>query len=211
MTAARELAMFPLGGVLFPSVVLPLHVFEPRYRAMVQHLLGGEVEPEFGVVLIVRGSEVGGDDVRNDVGTLARIAQATELDDGRWALATFGVSRIRVVEWLPDDPWPRAMVEDVPDPSVEPDGADERWVAVQVGVRRVLGLAAELGIAPAAATTELAPDPGLGTYQAAAVLPIGPADEYRVLAAAGASERLTLLEEMVADQAELLEARLRLG
>jgi Lon protease-like protein len=202
--------MFPLGGVLFPSVVLPLHVFEPRYRAMLHHLLGGDVEPEFGVVLIERGSEVGGDDTRNDVGTLARIAQAQELPDGRWALATFGVQRIRVVEWLPDDPWPRAMVEELPDPEDDEDLAP-RWTAVQSGVRRVLGLAAELGIAPAAATTELSPDPGLGTYQAAAVLPIGPADEYRVLAAVTVTQRLALLEAMVDEQGELLEGRLRLG
>lgn len=211
---ARELAMFPLGGVLFPSVVLPLHVFEPRYRAMVQHLLGGEVEPEFGVVLIARGSEVGGDDQRLDVGTLARIAQAQEMADGRWALATFGVQRLRVVEWLPDDPWPRAVVEDLPDPGSDDDdlaGHEARWAAVQVGVRRVLGLAAELGVAPAAATTELSPDPGLGTYQAAAVLPIGPADEYRVLTGIDVGSRLAHLEAMVAEQAELLEGRLRLG
>lgn len=209
--------MFPLGGVLFPSVVLPLHVFEPRYRAMVQHLVGGGVEPEFGVVLIARGSEVGGNDERNDIGTLARIAQATELPDGRWALATFGVQRIRVVEWRPDDPWPRALVEELPDPEEDADGdghggdREARWAEVRAGVRRVLGLAAELGTAPAAATTELSPDPGLGTFQAAAVLPIGPADEYRVLAAVGVDARLTLLEEMVAEQAELLEARLRMG
>jgi uncharacterized protein len=203
--------MFPLGGVLFPSVVLPLHVFEPRYRAMTAHLLGGDVEPELGVVLIERGSEVGGHDQRTDVGTMARIAQATELPDGRWALATFGVERIRVLDWLPDDPWPRAVVEPFPDEPGPSATAADRWGALQAAVRRVLGLAAELGEAPAPATIELAADPGLGTFQAAAVVPIGPADEQRVLATAGVDARLELLETMVADQAELLEARLRLG
>ena len=209
---ASELAMFPLGGVLFPSVVLPLHVFEPRYRAMVQHLLSGEVEPEFGVVLIERGSEVGGGDERTSVGTVARIAEAGELPDGRWALATFGVRRLRVVAWLPDDPWPRALVEDLPDlPSADPDAAAARWDALRALVRRTLGLAAELGEAPAAATLELADEPGLGTFQAAAVSPLGPADEQRVLAAEGVDERLDLLEVMVAEQAEVLELRLRMG
>lgn len=209
--AAQELAMFPLGSVLFPSVILPLHVFEPRYRAMTSHLLRGDVEPEFGVVLIERGSEVGGDDERRDVGTLARIAEAAELPDGRWVLATFGVRRIRVAAWLPDDPWPRAMVQDFPDDPPAGAGTADRWQAMQPSVRRVLGLAAELGEAPAPATTELAPDPSLGSFQAAAVVPIGPADEHRVLAAAGVDDRLDLLEEMLADQAELLEARLRMG
>ncbi|MEY2464632.1 MAG: ATP-dependent Lon protease, partial [Acidimicrobiaceae bacterium] len=66
-----ELPMFPLGTVLFPSVFLPLHVFEPRYREMTRHCL--DTQREFGVVLIERGSEVGGDDVRTQVGTVARI------------------------------------------------------------------------------------------------------------------------------------------
>jgi Lon protease-like protein len=208
---ARELAMFPLGSVLFPSVVLPLHVFEPRYRAMTAHLLAGDVAPEFGVVLIERGSEVGGGDHRGHVGSLARIAEASELPDGRWALLSFGVSRLRVVEWLADDPWPRALVEDLPDAPPAGEGAAARWQDLQRGIRRVLGLAAELGEAPAPATIELAADPGLGSFQAGAALPLGPLDQQRVLAAPGVDERLELLGTLIDEQAELLEARLRLG
>ena len=111
--AVTELPMFPLGGVLFPSMVLPLHVFEPRYRALVRDCLDGD--GEFGVVLIERGSEVGGDDVRTDVGTMAHILQAEELDDGRWVVAAVGTRRLRVRSWLPDDPYPRAAVDDWPD------------------------------------------------------------------------------------------------
>ena len=66
--------MFPLGSVLLPSMVLPLHVFEPRYRALVRDVLDGD--GEFGVCLISRGHEVGGDDVRTDVGTVARVHEA---------------------------------------------------------------------------------------------------------------------------------------
>ena len=206
----RELAMFPLGSVLFPSVVLPLHVFEPRYRAMTRHLLSGEVEPEFGVVLIERGNEVGGGDQRLDVGTLARIAEAEELPDGRWAVVAFGVSRLRVRTWLPDDPWPRAVVEGLPD-DPDGDGATERWDVLRSRIRRVLGLAAELGEARVPATIELAPDPALGTFQAGAALPMGPLDQQRVLSCAGVDARLEVLERLVDEQAELLEARLRMG
>ena len=206
-----ELPMFPLGSVLFPSLVLPLHVFEPRYRALVRHLLSEGVEPEFGVVLIERGSEVGGDDVRTDVGTVARVVEAAELPDGRWALATFGVRRLRVHDWLPDDPWPRALVELVDDDPPAGRDAMERWVAVQTALRRVLGLAAELGEASVAATVDLADDPALGSFQAAAVAPIGPADQWRVLATDGVDDRLDLLRELLSDAGELLEARLRLG
>ena len=203
--------MFPLGSVLFPSLVLPLHVFEPRYRAMVRHLLGEGVDPEFGVVLIERGSEVGGHDVRTDVGTVARIVEASELPDGRWALATFGVRRIRIAEWLPDDPWPRAVVEHFDDDPPAGPGASQRWALVQGQLRRVLGLAAELGEAAVPATIELAEDPALGSFQAAAVAPLGPVDQYRVLRTAGVDDRLEVLGGLLDDAGELLEARLRLG
>jgi Lon protease-like protein len=209
---ADELAMFPLGSVLFPSLVLPLHVFEPRYRAMVEHLLGTEDrDPEFGVVLIERGSEVGGDDVRTNVGTVARIVEAGQMGDGRYVLTTFGVRRIRVVEWLPDDPWPRAMVEHLDDDPPAGRDASERWAAVQGRLRRVLGLAAELGEASVPTTVELADDPALGSYQAAAVAPLGPADQFAVLCAEGADDRLELLDGLLSDAAELLEARLSMG
>lgn len=204
--------MFPLGSVLFPSLVLPLHVFEPRYRAMVEHLLTTPgVEPEFGVVLIERGSEVGGNDVRTDVGTVARIVEASQLPDGRYALASFGVSRIRVVEWLPDDPWPRAVVDDFDDDPGAGPASLERWGAVRASLRRVLGLAAELGEAPVAATVELADDPGLGSFQAAAVAPLGPADQHAVLREPGVDGRLERLEGLLREAGDLLEARLSMG
>ena len=101
--------MFPLGTVLLPSALLPLHVFEPRYRALVRDCLAGD--REFGVVLIERGSEVGGGDVRFDVGTRARIVEAAELDDGRWVLILVGDGPGPGATWLPDDPYPRAEVE----------------------------------------------------------------------------------------------------
>ena len=207
-----ELPMFPLGSVLFPSLVLPLHVFEPRYLALVEHLLADDGrQPEFGVVLIERGSEVGGDDVRTGVGTVARVVEAGQLPDGRYVLTSFGVRRIRVVEWLPDDPWPRALVEHLDDDPPAGRDASERWAGVQVRLRRVLGLAAELGEASVPTTVELADDPALGSYQAAAVAPIGPADQFQVLCTVGADDRLALLDTLLADAAELLEARLSLG
>ncbi len=209
---AVELPMYPLGSVLFPSLVLPLHVFEPRYRALVQHLLADGVEPEFGVVLIERGSEVGGDAVRTGVGTVARVVEAGELPDGRWVLTSFGVRRLRVVEWLPDDPWPRALVVDLDDATDAPgpDAAD-RWAATRAMLRRVLALAAELGEASVPVAVELSDDPAVGSFQAAAVAPIGPADQHRVLRAVGVDERLTVLHELLVDAAELLEARLGMG
>ena len=110
--ATRELAMFPLGSVLFPGMPLPLRVFEPRYVAMVSSVLR-ETEHEFGVVLIERGSEVGGGDVRFGVGTVARIVSVEQTADSIMLLST-GTARFEVVRWLEDDPFPRAQVRELP-------------------------------------------------------------------------------------------------
>jgi len=116
--------MFPLGNVLFPHAQLPLHVFEPRYRALAETCLAGD--GEFGVVLIERGSEVGGGDTRFSIGTVARIVAAGRLPDGRYLLATEGTRRLRVREWLPDDPFPRAEVELLGEPGSSGDAGAAR-------------------------------------------------------------------------------------
>jgi uncharacterized protein len=197
--------MFPLGTVLFPSVVLPLHVFEPRYRQMTAECIEREIE--FGVVLIERGSEVGGGDLRTDVGTLARILQAQPFPDGRWALATVGTSRVVVGEWLPDDPYPRAHVEPYPDAPASADAAGALQGVTGV-LRAVLARKAELGEAAAPATTELAADVTLASYQASALSPFGPVDRQRLLAAAGPDERLAMLRALLDEELAFLDVRL---
>jgi Lon protease-like protein len=194
--------MFPLGTVLFPSLVLPLHVFEPRYRALVDDCEAGD--GEFGVVLIERGSEVGGGDVRTTVGTVAQILQIERFPDGRSALAAVGTRRIRVTQWLADDPYPRAEVEDWPDPATATPPLDE----VETLFRRSLALAAELGEAGAPLDVELADDPVVATFQIAALAPIGPADRQALLATEAADERTERLLTLLTDGMELLRARL---
>jgi uncharacterized protein len=143
------LGMFPLSTVLFPRAGLPLHVFEQRYRALMAHCLDGD--REFGVVLISRGSEVGGGDQRVGVGTAARIANVAELDDGRLLVVATGVRRIRVAQWLADDPYPRAVVEDVPErPGAEGGAAlGGALASAEASLRRLRSLLSELGDVPA--------------------------------------------------------------
>jgi len=213
-----ELAMFPLGTVLLPSLYLPLHVFEPRYRALVRHCL--DADREFGVVLIERGSEVGGGDRRSAVGTVARIIEAVELEDGRWALGTVGVRRVKVQRWLEDDPYPRAVVQDWPDEAdaghdVQLQLLETPELAVQVDqvvgrLRRVLAIGAEMGDLVADSTVEVADDPELASYQIAAVGPFGPADQHRLLAVPSTSGRLDALAAMLAEAEEDLGRRLLL-
>jgi Lon protease-like protein len=204
----NALPMFPLGTVLFPSVFLPLHVFEPRYRELTRRCL--DTDREFGVVLIERGSEVGGDDVRTAVGTVARIVEAAELEDGRWVLGTVGVRKIRITRWLPDDPYPMAEVEDWDDAAAGP-GLGERYEDVLGCLRRVLALKAELGDPAVDATIELTDDPALGSFQAAAVAPLGPADQQDLLAAAGPDARLDRLLALLEEEEGFLRTRLAMG
>jgi uncharacterized protein len=202
---AEPMAMFPLGSVLFPGESLPLHVFEPRYRELIRRCLAGT--PEFGVTLIERGSEVGGGDVRFDVGCVARIAQVAELDDGRYAVIAVGARRIEVVRWLDDDPYPRAEVAERPE--VPPTGdPQERIDAVLVVLRRVLAMASELGAPGIPSEVELDPDPVAATYQLAALAPVGPLDRLALLAAPTGDERLALLGELLDDAAVVLASRL---
>lgn len=206
--ATRWLPMFPLGTVLFPHAVLPLHVFEPRYRMMTRRCI--ERDGEFGVVLIERGSEVGGGDTRFDIGTVARIVQAAELPDGRYALVTTGIARLRVVTWLPDDPFPQAEVEilDEPEPGLDDAAALARAVE---GLRVVLDLWRQLDERAPEELPPIADEPVRASFELAAIAPVGPLDAQRILAATGAASRFALLEGLLAERAEELRTRLALG
>jgi uncharacterized protein len=205
VSEGRILPMFPLGTVLFPYALLPLHVFEPRYRVMIHHVMDGD--HEFGVVLIERGSEVGGGDARFDTGTVARVVQAAELPDGRYALATVGLSRVRVMRWLPDDPYPQAEVvalADEPAGSAADRDARDRVVAALASVTDLVRrLDPRIDDAPA-----LDPDPVRASYEAAALAPIGPLDAQRVLEAPNAATRLEMLAVLLDERADELRARL---
>jgi Lon protease-like protein len=199
------LPMFPLGTVLFPSAVLPLHVFEPRYRAMVRDCLAAE--RELGVVLIERGSEVGGGDVRSEVGTVAKLVEARELPDGRWALLAVGARRLRVEAWLPDDPYPVAEVSDWPDADPGP-GHAEAVAAVVARLPTVLAHAAEAGDDAVPPTIELSDDPVLAAMQVAAVGPFGPFDRQLLLAAPTPDDRVARLGALLEDAEQVLRLRL---
>jgi hypothetical protein len=138
--------MFPLSTVVFPGGQLPLQVFEPRYLALAADCLDGD--REFGVVMITRGSEVGGGDQRVDTGTVVRIERGSQLPGNRLFLEVRGVRRIRVREWLPEDPYPQALVEEIADPPF--DAVDAQALAsAESSVRRLRWLLSEMGDVPA--------------------------------------------------------------
>jgi Lon protease-like protein len=203
------LRMFPLGTVLLPGGVLPLHVFEPRYRQLVIDCLADDDgEPEFGVTMIERGWEVGGGDTRADVGVVARMVQVEALPDHRYALVTVGTRRIRVKAWLPDDPYPLADVDDWPDEDPDAPGVREGVAALHQRLRNVLELAVESGGLSAVPDLEVSDDPLVATYHLAGLAPIGPADRYRLLVAPSPAQRLELLGTALDDVEAMLRFRM---
>lgn len=204
-----ELPMFPLGAVLLPGMALPLQVFEPRYRAMMDVVLAAE-PPEFGVVLIERGSEVGGGETRTTVGCSATVLRAEPTPDGRWAVIAVGGRRLRVERWLPDDPFPAAVVSDWPDEPGEPPTVDALEL-LRDEVLEVARIAQRLGAGRVPPGLELDADPERRVHQLALLTPIGPLDRQRVLQAPNLSTRVAVLHELAREQHLLLEARDRLG
>lgn len=210
-----QLPMFPLGNVVLPGELLPLNVFEPRYRHLVLDCLAADA-PEFGVVLIERGSEVGGGDVRTSIGTITRIVRVMPLGNGRFEVVAAGLRRVSVLEWFDDDPYPRSDVEDWPE--ADPTDADalrpqlERMLA-RVDEARDLARAvarANKQETPlqAAAPLQLSDDLVRASYQLAGRAPIGPVDRYRVLAAPTLETRVELLGAAVDDAEAMLRFRL---
>ena len=182
--------MFPLSTVLFPGVELPLHVFEERYRQLVADVLA--TTREFGTVLITAGSEVGGGDRRSDVGTLVTIDMAAPFDDGRGLLATRGIERIRVIEWLEDDPYPRARVERYP--SEELLDRTEILGQAAAAVRRLRMLLSELDRGPCTSLElGLGDDPTDAAWMACALAPITQHDSQSLLEETDPSSRLEAL------------------
>ena len=89
-----DLPLFPLNTVLFPGMILPLHIFEERYKLMIERCL--DEERPFGVLLIREGKEVGGTAVPHTVGTTTLIASVTRADGGRMNIITIGLERFRL-------------------------------------------------------------------------------------------------------------------
>lgn len=192
--------MFPLQSALLPGETLPLNIFEPRYARLVEDCMAMP-DPAFGVVLISQGREVGGGDVRSEIGALAHISEYADLGMGQYQLLASVGERIRVVEWLPDDPYPRAVVQAWPDEPGPPVTA-ERIGEVVDGILGLFGriIAARGGRLRSdalAVDADIADDPSLHIYALAARVPMGQADRYAVLAAPTLAARVDALTDAI--------------
>jgi uncharacterized protein len=121
-----RLPLFPLGSVVVPGQLLPLHVFEQRYRTLVRDLLAlPEEQRRFGVVAIRSGREVGEDGVLalHEVGTVVRVHRVEPYDDGRYDVVTVGTGRFRLAGEERDRPYLVGRVEELPEHPGDPDEA----------------------------------------------------------------------------------------
>ena len=197
--------MFPLGSVLFPSMPLTLRIFEERYLKLLGDLMSSDT-PEFGVVLVSRGSEVGGGDQRMTIGTVASVTEIGTTDEFL-GLESFGSRRFRVNDWLPDDPYPIAEIDFIPDLMWE-DSLMPARVHLESQVRTLLSLASEFGELVFGADIELSDDPVSAAWQLAGILPIGELDRFDLLSSQSAEELLARAYSIATSGIETVRAML---
>jgi len=195
------LPMFPLGSVLFPSMPAALRIFEERYIVMLSKVLGEEPS-EFGIVLIERGSEVGGGEQRFPIGTVAQITQV-EASEGFIGLVAQGSRRIEIVEWLDDDPHPQAEVRELPELEWQDSLQPLREQAEQL-VRRTIAQASEFVEQQWPADIVLDDDPIAAVWQLAGIAPVGPLDQVTLLRSSTTEELLRGVIEATEGAAEML-------
>jgi hypothetical protein len=195
--------MFPLSTVLMPGMPLSLRIFEERYLKLLGDLMMSEA-PEFGVVLIERGPEVGGGEKRLEIGTLASVTDIGTLDQF-YGLESTGTQRFRVNAWLPDDPYPMADIDFIPD-LIWNDTLMPARVHLENKVRSLLALASEFGDLQYGPDTELSDNPMDACWQLAGVLPVGAMDQQDLLESQSAEELISKTYDIVVALEEALQA-----
>ncbi len=189
--ARARIPLFPLGSVLFPGLLLPLHIFEDRYRTLVRDLseLPEGWRRRFGVVAIRAGREVGTDGVRAlyEVGCVAEMRRVESYDDGRFDIVTTGGARFTLRDLDHEKPYLTAEV-DLLD---EPVGEEAPLLAQRVGPAFASYVEA-LGDAQGGQIElpTLPDDPLLLSYLVAATMVLDIGDKQRLLAEPDAAARL---------------------
>ena len=201
---ATRLPLFPLNSVLVPGLVLPLHVFEPRYRVLVQALLElpEEAERRFGVIAIRSGREVGADGARalHAVGCTAELREVTPYADGRFDLVTVGENRFRLVG-LDEDagtPYHTGFVDFLP----ERDGDGDVLSLSRQVTARFAEYRERLGVE----VNELPEQPQVVSYLVAAAVVLDLPDRQALLEEPTTAERLRAELELLRREVALVGA-----
>ena len=201
--------MFPLGFPLMPSVVLPLYLFEDRYLELYTDIV--DTHRSFGVVLIERGIESQDDNRTFEFGCVARMVGSALHDDSSISIVTVGTERFRILEWLESDPYPKALIQELPSDRLSPSGEED--LNLCIGRLDILnGLRSRLDDDPRAIDRpKLADDPYQATFQLAHVAGLQPLDLQQVLEAPTSDDRVKLVRSFIDDQIELVELQIDFG
>ncbi|HEY3873308.1 MAG TPA: LON peptidase substrate-binding domain-containing protein [Actinocrinis sp.] len=204
---AATLPLFPLRSVLFPGVVLPLHIFEPRYRKMItdlRELPQGE-QRSFGVVAIRDGHGVGADSVESvyDIGCTAQVSGIEPHADGRFSIVATGVHRFRLMDVDTSGAYLTGEVEYL-DEAVgeEADALKTPSTALLLGYQRAL---AGLRGVRAAPIPELPDDPTVLSYLIAAAMVLDLRDKQRLLSTPDTATRLRREQALLRRETALIK------
>lgn len=187
---SERLPLFPLGSVLFPGLLLPLHIFEERYRQLVRDLLEQpEEQRRFGVVTITQGHEVGAEALQETarVGCVAELRKVEQYDDGRYDITTTGTARFRVDTI--DDSGSYLQADVTPLTDEEGDGAGAYVPGVTKLFQRYCELLRSLG-ARVQGPDELPDEPVHLSYLVGAAVVLDRHERQRLLEAPDGATRL---------------------
>jgi len=202
---SETLPLFPLGTVLYPGLLLPLHVFEERYQQLVRDLLAGPEPRTFGVIAIREGRETGPNGILTlyEIGCIATVRQVTELDDGRYDLVTVGTQRFLLKGTDGTKPYLQGEVELLAEETGDETGAAMAARSVQDAFRTYLGALAERGVTQVS-VPELPDDPILLSYLVAASMVIDLRDKQALLAEPDALHRLVTERMLLSRETTML-------
>jgi uncharacterized protein len=205
-----HIPLFPLNTILVPGLVLPLHIFEPRYRLMVQELLEIPVEEEreFGVIAIRDGHDVTalGIDALHPIGISAVIREVTPSEGGRYDIVTTGARRFIVKSLDTSSPLLSADVEWLPEPapaeSAELSLLTESALSEFTAYRAALSgeLDSNMSI-----FEELSRDPVVVGYLLTAAILLPTAERQALLGAETAESRLELVRMLLRRETSLIQ------
>lgn len=201
------LPLFPLGTVLYPGLLMPLHIFEDRYRQLVGDLLAGPEPRQFGVIAIRKGRETGVDGVSAlyEIGCVATLRQVTEHDDGRFDVMTVGTQRFRLLELDESRPYLQGHVDLIAEETGDEAAAAGAVQSVQVAFRAYLDALAAQG-AVRVSVPDLPDEPVLLSYLVASSVIVDLRDSQLLLAEPDALLRLTAERVLLAKETGILRS-----
>jgi uncharacterized protein len=199
------LPLFPLGAVLYPGMLMPLHIFEDRYRQLVRDLLAGSEPRRFGVIAIRKGRETGIDGVHSlyDVGCTATLRRVDRLDGGRFDIVTVGAQRFRLLGLDETRPYLQGEVELLATEPVDPTAAGPAVRVVQVAFREYLDALTEWGGATVR-LEELPDEPSLLSFIVAAAVVIDLPERQALLAESDTLRRLAAERALLSRETAML-------